>query len=67
LLAAAATGVEPALQEFARRRWTRNREVQQRSRRNGDIFHATGVLRWGRDAALALLGRRLLDQPWLYG
>ena len=59
--------VEMALQEFAQRRWSRNRQVQERSRRNGDIFHATGAVRWGRDTAMAVLGQRLLDFPWLYG
>ena len=33
---------------------------------NGQIFHASGPLRWGRDAAMGVLGERLLDQPWLY-
>ena len=37
-----------------------------RWRRNGDIFHATGFLRWGRNSAMALLRERLLDNPWLY-
>ena len=54
------------LRRWAEMRWARNARVQARSRRNGVIFHATGLLRWGRDAALALLGERLLDQPWLY-
>lgn len=51
---------------WARMRWARNARVQARSRRNGVIFHARGPLRWGRDMALAMLGERLLDQPWLY-
>ncbi|MCW5631115.1 MAG: FAD-dependent monooxygenase [Rhodoferax sp.] len=59
--------VDAALAEFARLRWPRNRRVQQRSRRNGQVFHARGLVRWGRDAALALLGARLLELPWLYG
>ncbi len=58
--------VVPALQVFAQQRWRRNRKVQLRARRNGQIFHARGLLRLGRDAALALLGRRLLDLGWLY-
>ncbi|MEO7939450.1 MAG: FAD-dependent monooxygenase [Burkholderiaceae bacterium] len=58
---------EAALQDFAQRRWARNRQVQERSRRNGKIFHATGLVRWGRDAAMAVLGTRVLDLPWLYG
>jgi len=59
--------VEASLEEFARVRWRRNRRVQQHARRNGQIFHARGFVRWGRDASLALLGARLLDLPWLYG
>ncbi len=54
------------LRRYALNRWQRNARVQERSRRNGDIFHASGPLRWGRDAAMGLLGERLLDQPWLY-
>ena len=56
-----------ALQRFAYSRWQRNARVQARAVRNGEIFHATGALRWGRDAAMKLLGQRLLDMPWLYG
>lgn len=58
--------VENALQAFAQRRWSRNRQVQERSRRNGHIFHASGPLQWGRDAALAVMGARVMDLPWLY-
>lgn len=54
------------LRRYALNRWQRNARVQERSRRNGQIFHASGPLRWGRDAAMGLLGERLLDQPWLY-
>ena len=53
-------------QRFAHTRWARNARVQRRSQRNGSIFHASGALRWGRDAAMALLGESLLDLPWLY-
>lgn len=67
LLSAPHPTVETALQDFAQRRWARNRQVQARSRRNGEIFHATGPVRWARDAAMAVLGTRLLDIPWLYG
>lgn len=66
-LADPARPVAVALAEFARLRWPRNRRVQQRSRRNGQVFHARGPLRWGRDAALGLLGARLLELRWLYG
>ena len=54
------------LRRYALNRWERNARVQARAQRNGRIFHATGPLRWGRDAGLRLLGARLLDLPWLY-
>ena len=54
------------LVQWAQTRWQRNAWVQARARRNGRIFHATGVLRWGRDTGLALLGQRLMDVPRLY-
>ncbi len=54
------------LARFAETRWQRNARVQQHSERNGRIFHATGLVRWGRDAAMRLLGEGLLDNPWLY-
>jgi salicylate hydroxylase len=54
------------LRRYALNRWQRNARVQARSQRNGRIFHATGPVRWGRDAALKLLGARVMDLPWLY-
>ena len=54
------------LTAYAQQRWQRNARVQARSIRNGQIFHATGVVRWGRDLSMRLLGERLLDVPWLY-
>jgi salicylate hydroxylase len=54
------------LVHWRQQRWARNARVQSQSRRNGTIFHARGVLRLGRDLALAMLGPLLLDQPWLY-
>ena len=54
------------LRRYALNRWQRNARVQARSTRNGRIFHATGPVRWARDASLRLLGERLLDVPWLY-
>ena len=54
------------LRRYALNRWQRNARVQARSIRNGEIFHADGLLRWGRDASLRLLGERLLDVSWLY-
>jgi len=59
--------VPAALQRYAAKRWQRNARVQARALRNGYIFHATGPMRWGRDAAMKLMGERLLDMPWLYG
>ena len=59
--------VPRSLQRYAQARWLRNARVQARALRNGQIFHAAGPLRWGRDASLKLLGARLLDMPWLYG
>lgn len=55
------------LRRYALNRWQRNARVQARSSRNATIFHASGPLRWARDAAMAALGPRLLDMPWLYG
>jgi len=54
------------LRRWAGVRWSRNAWVQARSRRNGTVFHAQGPLKWGRDAAMWLLGERLLDVPRLY-
>ena len=59
--------VPAQLQRYAVARWQRNAQVQARAIKNGQIFHATGPMRWGRDAAMRLLGENLLDMPWLYG
>ncbi|MEO7953011.1 MAG: FAD-dependent monooxygenase, partial [Polaromonas sp.] len=59
--------VPTLLQRYALNRWQRNARVQARSQRNGQIFHAEGALRWGRDASLKLLGEKIMDLPWLYG
>jgi len=58
--------VEDRLQMYAQARWARNAQVQQRSIRNGQIFHLQGPLRWGRNVALKLMGESLMDVPWLY-
>lgn len=65
-LASAGLDIPAALKHYAARRWQRNARVQAGAIRNGQIFHATGLVRWGRDAAMKLLGERLLDMPWLY-
>jgi salicylate hydroxylase len=59
--------VAALLQRYALNRWQRNARVQARSLGNGKIFHASGPLRWARDASLKLLGEKALDLPWLYG
>ncbi len=65
-LAGAGADLPAALQNYARVRWQRNARVQARALRNGEIFHATGLVRWGRDLAMKMFGERLLDLPWLY-
>jgi salicylate hydroxylase len=62
----AGSDVVAALRGYALNRWERCARVQARSQRNGRIFHATGMMRWGRDLSMRLLGERLMDQPWLY-
>jgi salicylate hydroxylase len=61
-----AAGVPQAFARYAEARWQRNARVQSRAQRNGAIFHATGPVRLGRDMAMRVLGKALLDQPWLY-
>lgn len=58
--------VPTALRRYALSRWQRCAQVQARSRRNGRIFHSSGLVRFGRDLSLRLLGERLIDLPWLY-
>jgi salicylate hydroxylase len=58
--------VPTAFRRYALNRWQRVAQVQERSIRNGTIFHATGPLRMARNAAMRMLGDKLLDQPWLY-
>jgi salicylate hydroxylase len=62
-----ALDVPTMLQRYALNRWQRNARVQARALRNGQVFHADGVVRWGRDLAMKVLGEKLLDMPWLYG
>ncbi len=54
------------LRRYALNRWERNARVQARAIRNGEIFHARGLVALGRDTALRALGARLMDVPWLY-
>ncbi len=60
-------GVCAAWQAMAHSRWQRVAQVQKQSRRNGRIFHSTGLLRWGRNVALQTWGPDLMDPSWLYG
>jgi salicylate hydroxylase len=66
LLGSGSTDMPALLQQYARNRWQRNARVQARSIRNGQIYHAQGPMRWGRNLALGALGPRIMDQPWLY-
>lgn len=65
-LGSGSNDIPALLQRYAQARWQRNARVQARSIRNGQIYHAQGLLRWGRDRALSLLGPRIMDMPWLY-
>ena len=66
-LGASQTDIPAALAHYAGQRWQRAARVQARSQRNGQIFHLAGPLQWARNAALGLMGHRLMDLPWLYG
>ena len=63
----AGQSVEQRLQAYAQARWQRVAQVQARARRNARLFHASGLLAWGRDAAMRWGGAAVMDQPWLYG
>ena len=65
-LAMDAVDVPTRLKRYALARWQRCARVQARAIRNGQIFHSTGLVRFGRDASIRLLGERILDVPWLY-
>jgi len=65
------TGAEPAdwpdlLQRYAQTRWQRNSRVQARAVRNGELFHAGGLLRLARNLGLTVASEWLMDNPWLY-
>jgi len=66
VLAMSVLDLPTRLRRYALNRWQRCARVQARALRNGQIFHADGLLRWGRDLSMKLLGERLLDLPWLY-
>lgn len=62
-----AMDVPTALKRYALNRWQRCARVQRRSQRNAWIFHASGLVRMGRDVSMRVFGASLLDMPWLYG
>jgi salicylate hydroxylase len=59
--------IHKALQAYAKARWTRNAHVQIRSQLQGYAFHASGLTRWIRNAALQVAGARITAMPWLHG
>ena len=63
----AGLSIEQRLQAYAQARWQRVAKVQARARRNARLFHASGVLAWGRDTAMRVGGAAVMDMPWLYG
>ena len=66
-LAQGSGSVAQRLQAYADQRWARNAQVQARAIRNGQIFHAQGLVAMGRNLSMRLMGERLMDVPWLYG
>jgi salicylate hydroxylase len=59
--------IAAGLNAYAALRWQRCAKVQARAKRNGELFHAQGLVSVARDAGMQLLGRHVLDVPWLYG
>ncbi len=58
--------VEQRLNAYAQARWQRVAKVQARARRNAQVFHASGAVAWGRNAAMRWGGAAVMDMPWLY-
>ncbi len=58
--------VDMALKAYAQERWKRNARVQIQSQMQGMTFHASGVMRWARDAVLRAAGARVTGMSWLY-
>lgn len=56
-----------ALKNYAQTRAQRHARVVRRARRNGQIFHLSGIMAHARNAVLALQGTQVLGLPWLYG
>jgi salicylate hydroxylase len=64
---ASQANIHLALQAYAKTRWKRNAHVQIRSQLQGFAFHASGLTRWIRNAALLVAGARISAMPWLHG
>jgi salicylate hydroxylase len=64
---ASQANIHEALQAYAGARWKRNAHVQIRSQLQGYAFHASGLTRWLRNAALQVAGARITAMPWLHG
>jgi len=58
--------VEQRLLAYAQARWQRVAKVQAKARRNAQVFHASGAVAWGRNAAMRWGGAAVMDMPWLY-
>jgi salicylate hydroxylase len=56
-----------ALVRYAQTRAARNARVVQTAKRNGRIFHLSGLMATARNAVLALQGTQTLGLDWLYG
>jgi salicylate hydroxylase len=65
-MSAESGSVAERLQAYAGHRRARNARVQARAIRNGRIFHATGLVAWGRNLSMRFVGERVMDVPWLY-
>ncbi len=59
--------IHQALRVYAKARWKRNAAVQIRSQLQGYAFHARGLTRIARNAALKVVGERITAMPWLHG
>lgn len=69
VLASDASDVPRALLSYQRLRWARARRVSRASRRNGGIYHMSGMLAAARDGVMrAIPAQRLMGGfDWLYG
>ncbi|MGO4573915.1 FAD-dependent oxidoreductase [Microvirga sp. 2TAF3] len=69
LLGQAPSDIQPAFAAYEARRHERARQVQEHARRNGRIYHAGGLIAFGRDQVMRHLGPAgMTDRyAWLYG